>query len=238
MSKSIFAGISQGAKELNIELPPEAEAAFEVYYDFLEKRGQHVNLTAISGAEEVVHLHFLDSIAVLKTTEFKNKKVIDIGSGAGFPGVPIKLAEPTVKLTLLDSTGKRITFLTELCKLLNIETMCINSRAEDAAKQLEMREQFDIVVSRAVARMNILCELCLPYIRIGGLFIAMKSIDTDTEIADAQNAIRLLGGNLQTNYDYKIPGTEIIHRAVLIHKTLSTPEKYPRRFARIQNAPL
>jgi len=238
MSDIISTTISQGANELNIELPPGTEAAFKAYYDFLENRGQNVNLTAISGAEEVARLHFLDSLVLLKTTDFYNKSVIDIGSGAGFPGVPLKLAEPSIKITLLDSTGKRISFLSELCRELGIDASYINARAEEVAHEYNNREQYDIAVSRAVARLNVLCELCLPFVCVGGLFIAMKSVDSDEEIAEAQNAIETLGAKLIEKHDYKIPGTDVIHRAVLIRKTHMTPERYPRRFAKIQKTPL
>jgi len=238
MSDIVFAIISQGAKELDIELPPETGAAFRAYSDFLEKRGQHVNLTAISGSEDVARLHFLDSIALLNTAMFEDACVIDIGSGAGFPGVPLKLAEPSIKLTLLDSAGKRISFLSELCDELGISAVCVNARAEEAAHKPDMREQFDVAVSRAVARLNALCELCLPYVRVGGLFIAMKGIGSDDEVVEAQNAIATLGAEFQEHFDYKIPGTDITHRAVLVRKIASTPDKYPRRFARIQKSPL
>jgi len=238
MSDCIFAIISQGTKKLNIELPPGNEAAFRAYYDFLEKRGQSVNLTAISGAEEVARLHFLDSVALLNAADFKRKAVIDIGSGAGFPGVPLKLAEPSITLTLLDATGKKIAFLTELCAELGIEANCITARAEEAAHLPEMREKYDVAVSRAVARLNTLSELCLPFIRVGGIFVAMKSIDSEDELAEAQNAIKELGAELCGQYDYTIPDTDITHRAVLIQKTSETPDKYPRRFAKIQKSPL
>jgi len=238
MSDSLIAIIEQGAKELYIDLPPEAGAAFRAYYDFLEKRGQTVNLTAISGAGEVACLHFLDSLALIGCTSFKESRVIDIGSGAGFPGIPLKVAEPSIDLTLLDATGKRISFLSELCVELGLEAACVNARAEEAAHFPELREQYDIVVSRAVARLNILCELCLPFVRVGGTLIAMKSIDSDGEVKEAQNAIKLLGAELQENFDYTIPGTDITHRAVLISKIEATPEKYPRRFAKIQKASL
>ena len=230
--------LAQGAKELNIELPPDAEAAFRAYYDFLEERGQNVNLTAITGSEEVARLHFLDSLALINAADFKGKSVIDIGSGAGFPGVPLKIAEPSIDLTLLDSTGKRVTFLSELCAKLDMDATYINARAEEAAHFPEMRQQYDIVVSRAVARLNVLCELCLPFVRIGGLLIAMKSVDSGSEASEAQSAIEVLGGKLQENFDYIIPGTDITHSAVLIQKVKNTAEKYPRRFAKIQKSPL
>ena len=238
MSDEIFSIIADGAKELNINLPPSAKAAFRAYYDFLEKRGQNVNLTAISGVEEVARLHFLDSIALLKTTSFKSKKVIDIGSGAGFPGVPLKITDPTINLTLLEATGKKVSFLSELCTEIKLEVKCINARAEEAAHLPEMRGHYEIAVARAVAQLDMLCELCLPFVCVGGLFIAMKSIDSDDEITEAKSALKTLGAELKELIDYKIPGTDIIHRAVLISKTSEAPEKYPRRYARIQKSPL
>ena len=238
MSDEISSIIAQGAKELNINLPPTAEAAFRAYYDFLEKRGKDVNLTAISGAREVARLHFLDSMALLKATSFKNTKVIDIGSGAGFPGIPLKIAEPTIDLTLLDSTGKKVSFLTELCAEIGLEAIFANARAEEAAHEENMREQYGIAVARAVAQLNILCELCLPFICVGGFFIAMKSIDSDDELEEAQNAITSLGAEFHDLFDYTIPDTDITHRAVVFRKTAETPDKYPRRFARIQKSPL
>jgi len=238
MSDEMFTIIAQGAKDLNIDLPPGAGAAFRAYYDFLKKRGQNVNLTALSGAEEVARLHFLDSLALLKAADFKNASVIDIGSGAGFPGVPLKITEPSINLTLLDATGKRIMFLEELRKKLCIDITCVKARAEEATRLTEFRERYDIVVSRAVAKLNILCELCLPFVRIGGLFIAMKGIGSADEFEEAQNAIETLGAKSENFFDYTIQGTDITHRAVLIKKTGKTPEKYPRRFARIQKAAL
>jgi len=238
MSDVMVTIIAQGSKKLNIDLPPDAGAAFRAYYDFLEKCGQNVNLTAISGVEEVARLHFLDSLALLNFADFKNKNVIDIGSGAGFPGLPLKVAEPSINLTLLDATGKRVTFMAKLCALLGLEVACINARAEEAAHLPELREQYDIVVSRAVARLNVLCELCLPFVRVGGLFLAMKGIDSSDEVDEAESAIKSLSAVVENHYDYSIPETDINHRAVLIKKTASTPEKYPRRFAKIQKSPL
>jgi len=238
MIDSFFNIIAQGAAILNIELPPEGEAAFRTYYDFLKERGQNVNLTAISGAEDVARLHFLDSLVLLNTTVFKNTRIIDVGSGAGFPGLPLKIAEPSIDLTLLDSTGKRILFLSELCDKLNIDVTCLKARAEDAAHLPELREKYDIVISRAVARLNVLCEMCLPFVRIGGTFLAMKGIDSSEEVTEALSAIETLSAKVEEDYDYTIPGTDISHRVVRISKIEKTPDKYPRRFAKIQKAPL
>jgi len=238
MSEDIFTIVANGAKKLDINLPPTAEAAFRAYYEFLTERGQVINLTAISGMQEIAQLHFLDSIAILKSIDYKNKRIIDIGSGAGFPGVPVKIVEPSVDLTLLEATGKKTKFLSELCGVLNIDATCINARAEDAATRTDRREQYDIAVSRAVARLNILCELCLPFVKTGGTFISMKSVDSTDEATEAQNAINTLGAVIQGHHDYTIPGTDITHRAILLRKIAQTPDKYPRRFARIQKKPL
>ena len=230
--------IAQGAKDLKIELPPGAGAAFGTYYDFLENHGQNVNLTAISGTGEVAKLHFLDSIALINVAKFENAKVIDVGSGAGFPGVPLKIVEPSLELTLLEPTGKRVDFLTELLDKLRIDATVLKARAEDVAREPEKRESFDIVLSRAVARLNILCELCLPFVSIGGLFIAMKGTDTTEELQEAQSAIKALSAELLDHSDYTIPGTAISHRAVVIRKIRTTKDKYPRRYAKIKNSPL
>ena len=228
----------QGAECLGISLPIDAIKAFIDYYNLLEERGKSVNLTAVSGKEEVAKLHFLDSICLLKIAEFKNSKVIDVGSGAGFPGIPLKIVEPTIDLTLLDSSSKRINFLEEVCQNLSLDAKCVNSRAEEYAKEMNIRESRDIAVSRAVARLNVLAELCLPFVKIGGQFIAMKSINADSEISEAMKAIEILGGKLTEKIDYTIPGTDIVHSAVIIQKAEKTSEKYPRRFARIQASPL
>ena len=219
-------------------LPHGADKAFGVYYSFLESRGRNVNLTAISGAEDVARMHFLDSLALLAALDFKGAKVVDVGSGAGFPGVPIKLAEPSVGLTLLDATGKRVAFLSELCALLGIDAACLHARAEVAARGEDMRECFDIVLSRAVARLNVLCELCLPFVRVGGVMVAMKGQDSQDELDEASGAIETLGAVLQGCVDYTLPGTDARRRAVLIRKTSKTPEKFPRRYAKIKKEPM
>ena len=238
INSDIEAAVTRGVEELGIELPRGVSAAFASYYELLEKRGRDVNLTSISGEEDVARLHFLDSLALLNLYEFKNTRVIDVGSGAGFPGVPLKLTEPTIDLTLLDATGKRVAFLSELCEKLEIDAVCVHARAEESAQTADMRERFDVALSRAVARLNVLCELCLPFVRVEGMFVAMKGVDSDEEIAEASDAIETLGAQLHDCIDYNIPGTDITHRAVLIRKTAKTPEKYPRRFARIQKYPL
>ena len=231
--------VSSGAAELGISLPPDAPEIFAKYHGFLEQNRKKQNLTTISGAEDVARLHFLDSIAILKYARFDGASVIDVGSGAGFPGAPLKIARPSIRLTLLDATGKRVAFLSELCGLLGLRGVeCVSARAEEAARRAGMRERYDIAVSRAVAEQRVLCELCLPLVRVGGVFIAMKSTSSDEEIARSERAMALLGGRFRESADYMIPGSGITHRAVIIEKAHKTPGEYPRPFAKIKKTPL
>lgn len=233
--------LTKAAEDKSVMLSRSAISVFDAYYNRLIKYGDFVNLTAIKKEEDVARLHFLDSLALLSFAGFKNKKVLDVGSGAGFPGIPLKIAEPTIDLTLLDATKKRVDFLDETCRELNINALCVHARAEDAAlitSELNMREQFDIVVSRAVARLCVLCELCLPFLRVGGVFPAMKGIDSDDEVSEAHNAIKVLGAEVKCIAPYTIPGTNISHRVITIQKISQTPENFPRRFARIEKKPL
>ncbi|WP_073076582.1 16S rRNA (guanine(527)-N(7))-methyltransferase RsmG [Sporobacter termitidis] len=228
----------QGAQQYGLTLSEEDAAAFYRYYEFLEEKNRVMNLTAISGEKDVAELHFLDSLALLTLDSFAGKSVIDIGSGAGFPGLPMKLAQRSIKLTLLDAQQKRVAFLDELCALLELpDVACLHVRAEEAALT-GLRDSYDMAVSRAVAGLSMLCELCLPFVKPGGLFIAMKSADSDAELRGAENALKLLGGALERVADYTIPGTDVAHRAVMIRKTSPTPTAYPRRFAKIQKSPL
>lgn len=225
-----------GFAELGIHVDEQAAARFESYFDYLSERNKVMNLTAITGMEDVARLHFLDSAALLRFADMENKTVIDVGTGAGFPGLPLKIAEPSIELTLLDSLQKRVDFLSETCeKLALMDVACIHARAEEAEA---LREQFDFAVSRAVARLNVLCELCLPFVRPGGAFLAMKGPDPEAEIAEARRAVAELGGVFGETCTYMIPGTEICHSVVVVKKTKITPAKYPRRFAKIQKSPL
>ena len=231
--------VTLGAQELGFTLPPAAPEQFELYYQALTERGKIINLTAVTGEENTASLHFLDSIALLKAADFAGAKVIDIGSGAGLPGVPLKIVQPSLELTLLDSTGKRVDFLRGLCAGLGLEASFLHARAEESSHEPEFREQYDIAVSRAVARMNVLCELCLPFVRPGGKFVAMKSLDgVADELAEAVSALEKLGAQLHEQYNYTIPGTDITHCVAVIRKLSPTPDEYPRRFARIKKQPL
>ena len=218
-------------------LSPEGIPSLLRYGDLLVETNKVMNLTAITYPEEIASLHFLDSAALLTLEDFRGKSVIDVGTGAGFPGLPLRILEPTIRLTLLDFLGKRIQFLETVCQDLGLaDVACVHGRAEEFAA--EHREAFDLVTSRAVANLQTLSELCLPLTRVGGRFLAMKAVDSDGELASAQRAIALLGGRVAAVRDYAIPGTEVCHRLISIEKFKKTPEKYPRTFAKIKKNPL
>lgn len=227
----------EGFAAYGIEPDAGAVLRYERFYEYLSEQNGVMNLTAITGREDTARLHYLDCVALLTAAQFTGKKVIDVGTGAGFPAMPLKIARPELDITMLDSQKKRIDFLSEACRLLGLGGVrCIHGRAEEAARQL--REQFDISVSRAVARLNVLCELCMPFVRPGGLFIAMKGFDCDEELAEAQNAIDVLGGAADEPFIYTIPQTDIVRKAVIIRKIAPTPKQYPRRFSKLQKSPL
>ena len=207
------------------------------FAQMLLEKNQVMNLTAITDPVDVARLHLLDCAAVLTLADLKEKTVIDVGTGAGFPGMPLQILEPTAKLTLLDSLNKRIGFLQEVCDALNLrQTTCVHARAEEYAQK--HREKFDFATSRAVAALNVLCELALPMVKVGGAFLAMKSVDCDEELRQAKSAIAQLGGAVESVHDYTIPGTDVRHRLIIIRKVKPTPHAFPRAFARIKKNPL
>lgn len=193
-----------------------------------------MNLTAITGPSAVAQLHFLDCIALLNAADFHGKRVIDVGCGAGFPGVPLKIAEPSIRLTLLDSLAKRMNWLSETLPALGVDAEIITARAEEFAAQ--RREQYDLATSRAVARLNVLAELCLPYVRVGGKFLAMKGALAQEEVEEARRGIERLGGHVLRIFEY--PVADAVHKAVVIEKLRPTPPQYPRAFAKIKKSPL
>ena len=220
-----------------LELPNGNVSSFLRYGEMLVEKNKVMNLTAITEPKDVATLHFLDCAALAHLYDFKDKSVADIGTGAGFPGVPLKLVEPSIRLTLLDSLNKRIDFLKEVCADLGLQDVsCVHGRAEEFAAG--HRESFDIVTSRAVANLQLLSELCLPLVKVGGAFLSMKSVESEEEINSAKKAIAVLGGKIEKCVDYTIPGTDVSHRLVIIRKIAPTPSKYPRTFAKIKKSPI
>ena len=220
-----------------LALPTDAAVPLMAFSARLLETNKVMNLTAITEPEDVARLHLLDCAALLNITDFRGKRVVDVGTGAGFPGMPLRILEPDFDLTLLDSLGKRIAFLQRVCDEMGLQRVtCVHARAEEfAAKH---REQYDIATSRAVAALNVLCELTLPLVKVGGRFLAMKAVDSDDEIRAAKSAIAQLGGKVEDIRDYTIPGTDITHRVVVIGKVKPTPDAFPRAFAKIKKAPL
>ena len=207
------------------------------FADMVLERNRVMNLTAITDPADFARLHLLDSAALLTLPELSGGRVVDVGTGAGFPGEPLALLRPDLRLTLLDSTRKRVAFLAESCQALGLDDVdCVCARAEEFARR--EREGFDLAVSRAVAAMPVLCELCLPLVRVGGRFLAMKSTRSDAELAAARRAIETLGGALARVADYTIPGSDVTHRVVIVEKVGPTPPAYPRAFGQIRKKPL
>ncbi|MGM9536754.1 MAG: 16S rRNA (guanine(527)-N(7))-methyltransferase RsmG [Candidatus Onthomonas sp.] len=222
-----------------LSLPRDAAPVLEKYGKLLLEKNQDMNLTAITGPEQVARLHMLDCAALLNCADFRDKRVLDVGTGAGFPGMVLKIVEPSISLTLLDSLNKRIDWLREIAPALGVtELTAIHGRAEEYGQMPEYREQFDLVTSRAVADLRVLCELCLPFVRPGGLFLAMKGPNCQEEKDAANRCITMLGGQLRKDAVYQIPGTEITHRVVVIEKKSPTPSCWPRRFSKIKKFPL
>lgn len=229
--------LQEGFAELSLGADERSLSRYRTYFEYLEEMNKVMNLTAISGEQDVAQLHFLDCAAIAANFPLSGKRLIDVGTGAGFPGLALKIACPDMELCLLDSLDKRINFLKNCCEKLGFEGVtCLHARAEEAPK--EMRESFDFATSRAVARLNLLSELCLPLVKVGGYFIAMKGPDCQDEVDEARRGIALLGGQLEKRIDYRIPGTDVVHSLVVIKKVKPTAPKYPRRWAQIKKQPL
>jgi len=228
-----------GCQELNIDLTETQIEQFKRFKELLKEWNEKINLTAIKEDDEIDIKHFLDSLTLLQTKYFNgHQKVIDIGTGGGFPGVPLKIMKPELEITLFDSLKKRLNYLDiviEELELSQIETL--HGRAEDFAKEVK-REKYDRVVSRAVANLSTLSEYCLPYVKVGGYFIAMKGPIVEEEIDTAKKAIRILGGKIVEKIDVGIPCSDLRHNLVIIKKIKPTPKKYPRQAGKPKRNPL
>lgn len=217
---------------LGIALTEAQTEQFCQFGNALIEQNKVMNLTAITEPEAVARLHFADCLALLGIENLKGKTLIDVGCGAGFPGVPLKLGEPSIKLTLLDSLQKRVNWLRQTMDAMGVEAECVAARAEEYGN----RERYDVATSRAVARLNILAELCLPFVKVGGCFLAMKAAAAEEELQEAEKAISLLGGKLERVAQYEIDGAP--RKVLVIRKVKPTPPRYPRRFAKIKQSPL
>ncbi len=237
----IEALIREGLAEYGLRehVPPEAAAQLAEYGRLLIEKNAVMNLTAITEPPEVARLHMLDCAALLNVGSLEGRRLLDVGTGAGFPGLVLKILTPSLDVTLLDSQQKRLTWLEEVCGALGLTGVrTVHARAEELAREAAYREQFDVATSRAVADLRVLSELCLPYVKVGGRMLAMKSVQSGAEAEGAAHAVAVLGGRLGQGYDYEIPGTGIIHRVVVVEKTAPAPARYPRRFGQIKKAPL
>ena len=229
--------LRQGLEEQGNAPDSETLRRFRIYYDNLEETNRVMNLTAITGEGDAARLHFLDCAALLGAGDLSGKTLIDVGTGAGFPGLVLKILCPELKLTLLDSLDKRLAFLRDTCEKLGFDDVSfVHARAEEIPDGF--RESFDYASARAVARLNVLCELCLPYVKPGGVFFAMKGPELDAELKEAYVALKTLGGSLEKKLDYTVPGTDLRHCAAVIRKASPTPKRYPRRWAQIKGKPL
>ena len=229
--------LEQKCSTWNIALTGTQLDQLDAFAEILVEYNQKVNLTAITDPEGIEDKHFLDSLLFASQPEVAGK-MVDVGAGAGFPGIVTKIFKPELELTLMEPTGKRVEFLKYACGQLGLTGVeFAKERAEEAARKA-WREQFDLASARAVAALPMLAEYCLPLVKVGGYFAAMKSVDADAELASAAHAIEVLGGAVDHVTDYAIPGTEVHHRVIFIKKCRETGKKYPRAFAKIKKNPL
>jgi len=226
--------LKAGLPSLGLELTEEIQNTLCDFGRAVVEQNKVMNLTAITEPTQVAKLHLLDSLSLLSVMDLRGKKLIDVGCGAGFPGVPVKIACPEAELTLLDSLGKRMQWLEAVLPTLGVKAHCVTARAEEAVAGC--REQYDVATSRAVARLNILLELTAPFVKVGGFVLAMKGMAAREELAEAEKAIRTLGLQLEQVREFPVDGTA--HAVIVLKKVRPTPPKYPRRYAKIKQTPL
>ncbi|MDD6848132.1 MAG: 16S rRNA (guanine(527)-N(7))-methyltransferase RsmG [Oscillospiraceae bacterium] len=230
--------LSDALEKLNIEISHTQLSQFERYFNLLVEWNSKINLTRITQPEEVAVKHFADSLTLLKYVDVKtNARLVDVGTGAGFPGIPIKIMRPDINLTLLDSLNKRLVFLEEVCNSIGIDAEFVHTRAEQGGADGDFREKFDVVTSRAVARLNTLSEYCIPYVKTGGTFVAMKGPELQEELKESQNAVKVLGGEVENVWEFSLPD-DSRRTIVAIKKISHTPKQYPRQGTKIKNKPL
>ena len=237
--------IAYYAQLMGIELDEKQLRQFETYMNMVIEKNKVMNLTAITEPEEFSLIHFADSLSLIPAVSAaapltkENASVIDVGTGAGFPAIPLKIAFPNMNLTLLDSLNKRVTFLDSVVEELELKKVTtIHARAEEGGRQKNLRDNFDFVLSRAVANLSVLTEYCLPYAKVGGLFISYKSGDIEEELKEAKHAISVLGGKLEDVIHFQLADTDINRSFVLIRKEKATPKAYPRKAGTAKKSPL
>ena len=232
--------LKNGLKNLGISVDDKMLNDFNIYREILVDWNQKMNLTGIEDEKEVYIKHFLDSVSAVTNGYIKDGvSIIDVGTGAGFPGLPLRICLRNIELTLLDSLNKRINFLNEVVNKLGLKNVkTIHSRAEDGARKKELRENFDIATSRAVANMCVLSEFCIPYVKVNGNFIALKGPNITEELNDSKNAIGTLGGKLKGITEVEIEGTDLNHNLVIVDKIKSTPKTFPRKAGNVTKKPL
>lgn len=230
--------LTEKCKEFGIEITAEVANKLDIYADFLVEYNQNVNLTAITDPEGIAIKHFADSLVPFAEIEHKDLSIIDVGTGAGFPSVPLKTYDESIKLTLLDSLNKRIVFLQKLCEKLGLKDVkFVHGRAEEVGRKPEFREKYDLATARAVASLRELAEYCLPFVKGGGFFVSLKGGDCEAEVDEAKNAIKLLGGRIVDVKKYKL-SDDASRSVIIIQKVSQTPTKYPRQSAKIAKSPL
>lgn len=231
--------LKSATADFKIQLNNLQLTQLEKYFELLVEWNEKINLTAITDAEGVAIKHFADSLTLFNYVDVpENSRVIDVGTGAGFPGIVLKIARPDIELTLLDSLNKRLVFLDNILTEIGLSAQLIHSRAEDGGQNIDLRESYDFVVSRAVAQLNVLSEYCLPYARLGGSFVALKGPDADNEISNAKRAVQILSGKIKNTYKFSLPNKGGERSIIVIEKNQPTPDKYPRNSGKIKAKPL